>query len=380
MNHVSLRFGTHHRYNQAIPLCGRTGRLHDYPAWTRLCFLLGNEVSSFLRCNPCWRRSSQVYSHSVITWSKRTLRITVFFLNYSRRRRRTYRNLRRRRRLLGYLSRNLLISLFSLVRGPSFAARRLVRQCRVLRRSRFSARRRVVKRANHKRRDLPRRRRRRGTQQRNHQKIKYRKYSGYRRLRYPARATKLLTWVKILRSRRFGVIRDKKQFSSLPVVKGLRFSRRRWLILAWRMARRRYLRRASAAELWISQKTKAYGVPLCWRWKRLPRVCSVNTVLAMGAYRLRGRFTRRINLMARPLLRLAQRVPGMQSVHLRCAGRFTRQERADCKTYRVGKSLGRSNFSQPLQSGRWVVPLKFGTVSLTMTMSLSKYASPRRSR
>lgn len=129
MNHVSLRFGTHHRYAQSTPVCGRTGRMHDYPSWSRLCFRVGAEVSSFLRHNPRWRRSSQVYSHSVITWSKQALQVTVFFLNYSRRRRRTYRNSYRRRYLVGYIGRTLLVSLFSLVRAPSTAARQLSYRC-----------------------------------------------------------------------------------------------------------------------------------------------------------------------------------------------------------------------------------------------------------
>jgi hypothetical protein len=355
MNHLSLRYGINHRYSWFAPLCGRSGQVHDYPVWTRTSFLLSEEISSLFRRNPRWRRSGQVYSHSTFSWFNQSLQITVFFLNYSRRRRHIYSLQRRRRRILSsaelkmyklatrvssdllILNRRTVASSFS-----NLSVRRLTRRYRRVKRNRHQRRVRLLR----------------------------------------GKPTKLAGWLNSLRFTRrkaysFASNKTKNKIQTYRRLRFQSFRTRRWISLLWRVNRRRYLRRLSAITLWSSQKAAVYGVPLTWRWKRIPKICSVNTVLALVAYRLRGRFTRRINLMAKPLLRLAKKVPGVRGIHLRCAGRFTRQERADHKVYRWGKSLGRSDMGQPLQSGRWAVPLKFGTVSLTLTMSLSSYASRR---
>lgn len=279
--------------------------------------LVQREVATLLRFSPRWKRSGQVYSHSVITWSNQQLIVNIFFLNYSRRRFRVYRQQRRRLRRPSTLQKTLS----GLVRSNLF------------RKAKFKKRK-------------PRPRRGRGL------------------------GTRLNDWTqRFIWSRRKidlnlqNTIAQKTKFNQ----------RQRWLNFLWRIRYRRQLRRLNAVRLWCNHKSLFYGVPLHLQWKRLTRVCSVNTVLALMIYRLRGRFTRRVNLMARPLIQLTKRIPGVKGLHLRCAGRFTRQERADHKVFKWGV-LGRSDLGQPLQQGRWVVPLKFGTVSLSLTVSLTSYA------
>jgi len=297
-------------------VCGRSGRRHDYPVWVKTSMLVQREVATLLRFSPRWKRSGQVYSHNVITWFDQNLIVNVFFLNYSRRRFRVYQQQRRRLKRLSSL-RKLLSALV----------------CS----------------------SLPK---------------KNKKIKKVNRFHRRMISTRLLNWTQ-----RFIWSQRKRHFNlehALP--QKTRFNqRRRWLNLVWRIRHRRQLRRLNAVRLWCNQKSLFYGVPLHLKWKRLAKVCSVNTVLALMVYRLRGRFTRRVNLMARPLMQLTKRIPGIKGLHLRCAGRFTRHERADHKVFKWGV-LGRSDLGQPLQQGRWVVPLKFGTVSLTLTVSLTSYA------
>jgi len=282
--------------------------------------LVQREVATLLRFSPRWKRSGQVYSHNVIAWSNQCLVVNIFFLNYSRRRFRFYRQRRRRLIRLSPLHRSLL----NLVR-PRYLEK--------------------------------------------NKKNKFKRSKARSRRRRRIVSTRLSVWAQ-----RFIWSRRKNQLNLTDIiVQNTRLSqRKRWLSLVWRVRHRRQLCRLNAVRFWCNQKSLFYGVPLHLQWKRLARVCSVNTVLALMIYRLRGRFTRRVNLMARPLIQLTKRIPGIRGLHLRCAGRFTRHERADHKVFKWGV-LGRSDLGQPLQQGRWVLPLKFGTVSLSLTVSLSSY-------
>ena len=60
--------------------------------------------------------------------------------------------------------------------------------------------------------------------------------------------------------------------------------------------------------------------------------------------------------------------PDSDYTHLRCAGRFTRRQRADRAAYRWGR-LGRGDPATRVEEAFFTVPLRFGAVGVTLLVS-----------
>ena len=117
---------------------------------------------------------------------------------------------------------------------------------------------------------------------------------------------------------------------------------------------------------------KLWGTPRggTWCWVRLnrPRYLGVATLLARMKYRLRGRIEMKARRVALPLIRGALRLRGVMGVEVRCNGRFSRRQRASHDVFRVGK-LGRTQVATSQEVGFATVPLRFGAVGVTLTLS-----------
>lgn len=138
------------------------------------------------------------------------------------------------------------------------------------------------------------------------------------------------------------------------------------LVLAFHK-RRRYLT-VGAAQWWSTEMTRQVGHPVGWRWIRLrPHTGGATTLLAVVRYNLRGRGFRGAAGVIRPLVRAAARTGRVLGGSIRCAGRFTRKQRADYKVHRWGHLL-RSGVGAHVEEARLVLPLKFGAVAVTLTL------------
>lgn len=109
-----------------------------------------------------------------------------------------------------------------------------------------------------------------------------------------------------------------------------------------------------------------------WSWVELskPHYWGVATLLARMKYRLGGRIEMRARRVALPLLRAALRLGGAIGAEVRCHGRFSRRQRASHEVFRAGK-LGRTDTATPQEAGFATVPLRFGAVGITLTVSYS---------
>ena len=117
---------------------------------------------------------------------------------------------------------------------------------------------------------------------------------------------------------------------------------------------------------WLAGEWRLGG----WIWVRLPalRVGNADTLAAHVGYRLRGRHARRIRGVALPVLRLTQRMPGVVGARVRCAGRFTRRQRADRAIHRWGR-VGRADRTARVEDRGVTAALRFGAVGVTVTVA-----------
>jgi hypothetical protein len=107
-----------------------------------------------------------------------------------------------------------------------------------------------------------------------------------------------------------------------------------------------------------------------WIWVRLRgvRLGNADTIAAHVGYRLRGRHARRIRGVALPILRLTQKIPGVVGARVRCAGRFTRRQRADRAVHRWGR-VGRADRTVRVEDRGVSTALRFGRVGVTVTVA-----------
>lgn len=117
------------------------------------------------------------------------------------------------------------------------------------------------------------------------------------------------------------------------------------------------------AQLWGAPRE---GAQWCWIKLGRPRYLGVPTLLARMRYRLRGRIEMRARRVALPLLKGALRLRGVIGAEVRCHGRFSRRQRASHDVFRAGR-LGQ--LSNPREVGFATVPLRFGAVGVTLTVS-----------
>ena len=118
------------------------------------------------------------------------------------------------------------------------------------------------------------------------------------------------------------------------------------------------------------EMAQVWSTQVKWIWCQIPslRKGTLETLTAQLGYRLRGRFERRIRGVALPLLKLTRQMSGVTGASVRCAGRFTRANRAKTQTFRWGK-LHRGNPTTPVGETFLTVPLRFGAVGVTLLVS-----------
>lgn len=145
-----------------------------------------------------------------------------------------------------------------------------------------------------------------------------------------------------------------------------------WHRLVRVVRRRRGYLLAAGAATWAAEATTRLGHPVRWRWCRLRNSYQggVLTLLAAVRYSLRGRGYRGMAGVVRPLLRATRRAPHAVGASIRCAGRFGRKQRAEYKVYGWGR-LTRSGVGAPVEQSRLTLPLKFGVVAVTLTVSFA---------
>lgn len=107
-----------------------------------------------------------------------------------------------------------------------------------------------------------------------------------------------------------------------------------------------------------------------WVWARIPRwnLGNVDTLAAYVGYRLRGRHARRIRGVVLPVLRLSQQMRGVSGARIRCAGRFTRRQRADRAIHRWGR-VGRADRTARVEDRGVSAAFRFGAVGVTLTVA-----------
>jgi len=169
-------------------------------------------------------------------------------------------------------------------------------------------------------------------------------------------------WTSRRRSLRV-VRRRRRPRRSIPVGKYPGKWGRSLLLRGWR---RRGL--STGAVIW--------GTPrgATWGWVRLPRGRAYTPpagLLARIRYRLgSGRVEVRARRVGLPLLRGALRLGGAVGAEVRCAGRFSRRQRATQETWRAGY-LGRNNSAVTRVTEFATLALRFGAVGVTLTVSFA---------
>ena len=111
-----------------------------------------------------------------------------------------------------------------------------------------------------------------------------------------------------------------------------------------------------------------------WGWVRLPRgrlYTPPAGLLARIRYRLgSGRVEVRSRRVGLPLLRGALRLGGVVGAEVRCAGRFSRRQRATQETWRAGY-LCRNHSGVTRVTEFATLALRFGAVGVTLTVSFA---------
>lgn len=145
-----------------------------------------------------------------------------------------------------------------------------------------------------------------------------------------------------------------------------------WHRLVRVVRRRRGYLTVGAAHAWGAAAAAGLGHPVRWRWCRFRNFHNggAHTFLAVVRYALRGRGYRGIAGVVRPLLRVTRRAPYAGGASVRCAGRFGRKQRAEYKVHGWGR-LTRSGVGAPVEEARLLLPLKFGVVGVTLTVSFA---------
>jgi hypothetical protein len=317
---------------QAWPLVGQSTWRKDYAVGFAQADRLTREVGSYFFLNRGWRRWKGLFSHAGVIWSEGSWKVQVWFVG-GRSYRRKYRKYRFRRWITPK------------VRIRWARRRRIHKLCRVLGFRR-----------------LTRRRRR-------HRRGKF----GHRRRSFPRKPLGRLTTnpfatlPRFIRLKRRLDRRRLKRRRSNRLPRSLIRRRRRlgkWARLLRMRRHRRHGPLLEMAQLWSAPR----GGTWCWIKLGRPSYLGVATLLARMKYRLRGRIEMRARRVALPLLRGALRLRGAIGVEVRCHGRFTRRQRATHNVYRAGR-LGRTQVSTPQEVGFATVPLRFGAVGVTLTVS-----------
>lgn len=126
----------------------------------------------------------------------------------------------------------------------------------------------------------------------------------------------------------------------------------------------------------LTTGASTWGAPrgATWGWVRLPRGRTYTPpagLLARIRYRLgSGRIEVRSRRVGLPLLRAALRLGGVVGAEVRCAGRFSRRQRATQETFRAGY-LGRTNAGVTRVVQFTTLALRFGAVGVTLIVSFA---------
>jgi len=111
-------------------------------------------------------------------------------------------------------------------------------------------------------------------------------------------------------------------------------------------------------------------VNFCWRLISSARHGNINLWLGLLALRVNQRGTYRSRAIVFPLMNWAeQQEITPAGVHVRCAGRFTRKQRADYEIYRFGQHTSPNNLTQAVDQVFFTFPLKFGAIGITLTVN-----------
>ena len=111
-------------------------------------------------------------------------------------------------------------------------------------------------------------------------------------------------------------------------------------------------------------------VNFCWRLISSARHGNINLWLGLLALRVNQRGTYRARAIAFPLMSWAeQQEITTAGVQFRCAGRFTRKQRADYEVYRFGQHTSFNNLTRAVDQVFFTFPLKFGAIGITLTVN-----------
>lgn len=366
---------------QAWPLVGQSTWKKDYAVGFAQADRLTREVGSYFFLNRGWRRWRGLFSHAGVIWSGGSWKVQVWFVGGRVQRRRGGRKLsyrrgrtprvrikitrRRRRRqlfrVLGFRRRRihrrrrqrrkprpaLLPSRKELPgRGDRRRARKAAEAAEVARKVARKAARKAARKVARKPAEAARKPKGKFSLPKG-LSYRYRLYRGWRRRCRLGQSLRRQRRRQLPRS----VIRRRRQLGKWARVIRMCRHRKRGPLL-------------EMAQLWGAPR----GGTWCWIRLARPRYLGVATLLARMKYRLRGRIEMRARRVALPLLRGALRLRGVVGAEVRCHGRFSRRQRASHDVFRAGK-LGRTQVSTPREVGFATVPLRFGAVGITLTVS-----------
>lgn len=136
-----------------------------------------------------------------------------------------------------------------------------------------------------------------------------------------------------------------------------------------RQARLQKLRELST---WLNQEqSRVVGRPVsvCWRILRYKRHGLINLWLSFIRFRVNQRSVYQIRSIVYPLARQVKlNSYRQQGWHLRCSGRFTRQQRADYKRFNFGYGVKPTSYGYEVDQAFFTFPLKFGSIGLKLTV------------
>ena len=118
------------------------------------------------------------------------------------------------------------------------------------------------------------------------------------------------------------------------------------------------------------QKVIKNRVRFVWRVIQHASEGGINLWLGWFTLKINQRGTYHTRRIAYPLLSWAhEQEIDFKGFRLRCAGRFTRQQRADYQVMRFGRCTNPANLRQRVDQVFFTFPLKFGAIGLTLTVN-----------
>ena len=136
-----------------------------------------------------------------------------------------------------------------------------------------------------------------------------------------------------------------------------------------RQARLQKLQELSSKINQEQQRVINNKVQVSWRILRYHRHGMINLWLKFIQYRISQRGVYQIRSVVYPLLRYVQTMNlKVSGWQLRCRGRFTRQQRADDQRFKFGQGIKPTSYAYEVDQAFFTVPLKFGAIGLMLTV------------